>query len=249
MCVNGVSAGHQLALTLPFWQGSVPQPLACVHPLVFRPWHGLSFWCADWNKITCWHSLFPWLNLGLKSALSSQKKTKKALQKAEVQLCTSFTSPFSVLFVFRGPSLVRTFFMLHQPPVAIGIYNTQSARMILGDVDNPSHFFCDLLSFRSCDLYSMHTSYSSAFLWYFLVFKSKNKSNISVPTSPSISSACLFNWPAVLCDLQWQLVSSASIPICSLFPALPYDCSCQASFHEKIPFLLLLYFLVCIYIS
>lgn len=45
--VNGVSAVHQLALMLPFWQGSVPQPLACVHPLVlsviFRPWHGLSF--------------------------------------------------------------------------------------------------------------------------------------------------------------------------------------------------------------
>lgn len=35
------------------------------------------FLCADWNKITCWHSLFPWLNLGLKSALSSPKKKEE----------------------------------------------------------------------------------------------------------------------------------------------------------------------------
>lgn len=42
--------------------------------MTFRLWHVLCFQHADWNMLTCWHSLFPWLNLGLKSALSSKKK-------------------------------------------------------------------------------------------------------------------------------------------------------------------------------
>lgn len=68
-------------------------------------------------------------------------------------MCQVYRPTFS-FSVSRGTSLVRTFFVLHQPPVAMGIYNVQSAGMILGDVDNPSHFFCDLPSFRSFDLYS-----------------------------------------------------------------------------------------------
>lgn len=79
----------------------------------------------------------------------------------------------------------------------------------------------------------------------FSLFQSKYNSSVSVSVSTFPFPVCLFNWPAMPCDLWWQLMSNISIPICALFPALLRDCSRQAQFHEKIPLLLL----SCIFLS
>ena len=66
-------------------------------PSLSAKWHsdlGMAFpfsMLTEINRITCWHSLFPWLNLGLKSALSS-KKEKLNNKKPNIQIPLAYLS-------------------------------------------------------------------------------------------------------------------------------------------------------------